>query len=88
MSQQLSELLNDFCNKAGAEHREWIERAATAAREMIEAGEPDIALENFCEYLIEWQCPLSQNQFDALGNIAQTLQIDAHVWQVLDKQIR
>ncbi len=88
MSAALTGLLNDFVASASGEHKEWIERAVSMAQAMIDEGEADIALENFCENLIEWQCPIKRELFAQLQQQAAALGVDATVLSGLQKQIK
>lgn len=88
MTAAVLNLFDQFIAQASAEHKEWIERAAAMARAMVEEGEPDIAVENFCENLIEWQCPLSRTLYDALEHQALALGVDRGVVSALQPLIK
>ncbi len=88
MTAALLTLFDQFVAQSSAEHKAWIERAVTMACAMIEEGEPDIALENFCENLIEWQCPLTASLFAALQQQASALGVDEAVVQSLKQYVR
>jgi len=88
MSAALLSLFDEFVAHASNEHKEWIERAVSLARAMVEEGEADIALENFCENLAEWQCPINQELFAKLQQQATALSVDAECVNALNKLLK
>ena len=88
MSSALLSLLDAFVAQAAAEHKAWIGRAVSMARAMIEEGEADIALENFCENLLEWQCPISRDLYATLQQQANALGVEASVVAALNALVK
>ncbi len=88
MSTALLGLFNEFIAQAVGEHKEWISRAASLAQAMIEEGEADIALENFCENLAEWQCPISKELFAKLQQQASALGVEADAIKALSPLVK
>ena len=54
----------------------------------IEYNECGLALENLCENLYEFSCPVPQKAFDLLEECGTSMEIDSKYWEMLKPQIK
>jgi len=59
----------------------------TDTRELIEHGEPGVALENLCQNLYEFSVSISQEDLEEIKTLAQVMQMPDDTWDFL-KEIK
>lgn len=53
----------------------------------IAENESGLALENLCENLYEFSCPVPQKAYDLLAEAGTAMKIDSKYWEMLKSQI-
>ena len=70
--------------KEGLERRDAIIRDT---RDLIDHGEPGVALENLCTNLYEFSVPITRSQYDEIAAIGTALSLHRKAWDYLVSSI-
>jgi len=57
------------------------------AYELVDAGEPVIALENICENLYEFECQISVKAYELFAEAGVHFKMDSRCWEMLKPHI-
>ena len=56
-------------------------------KELIEHGEPGVALENLCQNLYEFSVPITQSDLAALESLAKEMEMPDDTWELLTEVV-
>lgn len=55
--------------------------------ELVDAGEPALALEMMCSNLYEFDCPISARAYELLAEAGTVLRVDRSDWEILKPHV-
>jgi hypothetical protein len=78
---EATELVSESLKEAGYPER------VQDVYDNIEHNENGLALENLCENLYEFSCPIPQRAYDLLEEAGTAMKIDSKYWEMLKSQV-